>query len=291
MSVLAMQEGGIGQSAVAGDCPVTAREARTQRQLGATRTDGQGRYQLTGLPSGADVEVTAALAGGVLLRTRLRLRERSCQADLDEDTTMAAMCRRLLDASVTEPTQDDQEVEEAAGAVCYRYQQQHRYTYRRHYAGERPDLSNEPEMEEAAEDLLVEAANHAVATALQTRTRAECQSAVTMIVAALRVRERMQFSWDGETRNRAALALENQVRRSPAQAAAAVAGALQLALSQVEMEQARDRLRQLLNAFEGGTMEAVEVCACLCVRNVGQDQPRLRTQEHVRQCLDALLGE
>lgn len=273
----------------AGNCQVIARQARTQAQLGSTRSDAQGNYTLSGLPLGEDVEITAALPSGDLLRTRLRLRDQTCQADLTEDSTMAAACRRLMDSTTVSPTQDDQTVDETVGQVCYEYQLQHRYMYRQQQ-GLRPNFSDPAEVEAAAEDLLASATQAAVNNALQTRTQAAGESAVNMVVAMLRYQEHLQFSWTAETRTQAALALRNQTRRSSGQVAAAASTTLGTPVTPGGVEQARDRLRQRLRVFDGASLEVLEACACLCLGDADMDQIRLRTQDQVRTCLNLLVA-
>ncbi len=279
---------GPNQGVPAGDCLVVAERARDRQRLRSTRTDAGGRYVMEGLMLGEDVLISAELPSGEQLMARLRIRNRQHQADITEDTTMAAACRQLLDEVGGGPPEGD-DVDEIVGQICWEYQDRHRYQYG-HHGSMRPDFSDSGAVGDAAADLLAAATDDAVATALQTRLRADCEAAVNMVVARLRQRERMEFSWDVETRTQAAVAMQNRWQGAPEQVAEAASGVLGCQASAGDIVQARDRLRERIREFQGDGMEAPEALGCLCLGDPDMDPLRLRTRDQVRQCLDGLLA-
>jgi len=278
--------GGMGEPAEG--CLVIVERARDRQRLQTTTTGAGGAYAVEGLALGEDVLIQAELPSGEKLRARLRLQYQHQNCDVNEDTTMAAAVRQVLDEAGGAPAAGDP-LDESVGELCYEYQYQHRYQYG-HHNGNGPDFSEPDAVTEAAVDLLAAATDAAVGTALQTRLRADCGNAVDMIVARLRQRERMEFSWDAETRTQAALAMQSGWQGTPEQVADAASGVPGCQASAGDVVQARDRLRERIREFQGVSLEAPEALGCLCLGDPDMDPLRLRTRDQVRECLDALIA-
>jgi len=274
----------------AGDCQVTARRLRDGKSLGTTRTDGAGRYRLQGLPAGEEAVIDAVLRTGERLRTRLRLQDGSCTANVDEDTTMAAACRELLDGASEEPEGTEALDEELIEGLCNQYQTRHRYQYGG-LGGRRPDLTSPEAQAGAADELLVAAGNAAVERARTARSESNCLAAIQMAMACLRAGEAMGYTWDEETQRTMARAMAEgrvlQVRDVAAVASRVMDGTV----SEGDLLQLRRQLRQRLEAFAGDAMDPLQAMACLSLRHQATNRAPAASREQARECLQALLAE
>lgn len=272
----------------AADCKVTARRLRDDRSLGATHTDGTGRYRLQGLPTGEEAVIEAVLGTGERLRTRLRLQAGNCNADVDEDTTMAAGCRELLDGASEEPEGTEALDEELIEGLCNQYQTRHRYQYGG-LGGRRPDLTNPEAQADAADGLLVAAGNAAIVRARTARSDGNCVAAVQMTMACLRVGEAMGYTWDEETQQVMARATaagrELQVREVAAVASRVTGGTV----AEGDLLRLRQQLRRRLEAFAGDAMDPLEAMACLSLRHQATGRALAGDREQARECLTTLL--
>ena len=104
---------GIAPSAdgASGGVPAPGAEVTAVREpggqtLATTTADGGGQYALSGLPAGEQIMLRARLQSGEQLRARVRLQSRNCQADINEDTTMAA-CDDALQQALRTRLQGD----------------------------------------------------------------------------------------------------------------------------------------------------------------------------------------
>jgi len=264
-------------------CQVIVEQTQTRRRLGQTQADGEGRYEFRGLNAGECVTIRARLENDANLRVRLRLRDGTCQGDIDEDTTMAAAAVEALEQAGTVDAFLDDTVQQ----VCSEYQNQYRYQYQRRQ-GQAPSFADEAEVADAGADLLAAATEGAVRRALQTRLRTDCEQAVAMVEARIRQQDGLQFGWDEETRAALGEAMR-AARRISVQRAAQVAGdVLSTEVTQADICAARDRIRQRIAAFNGQEMEACECLAGLCLGQAEQVRARLRTRSQARRCASEL---
>ena len=274
----------------AADCQVTVERARDGWQIADGRTDDQGRYRFTGLPAGEEALVRARLRSGERLRTRLTLRDGTCRADVNEETTLADECRQLSAGGGPPVDANERQVAEVASGECLRYHEQHRYQYGE-LGGSPPDFSDDQAIGAAALALLDAATGDALTRARQTQRLQECQGAVTMVAASLRAHQEAQFTWSEQVRQQTALALQQGQSFTPQQVAQAAGSALGEPVDGAAVERMRQRIRATLRRAGAAELDPVEALVGLCMGDGSGDRLRLRTNEQARQCLQLLLGE
>jgi len=274
----------------AANCPVEALRERDRTQLRTGVTDARGQYRFEGLASGESVLVRARLRSGVQLMAQIRLRAGECEADVDEDTTLAAVCRRLANGGEPPLTQEDLALADEAAQACTRFQARNRYRYGGR-EGRGPNFADEAAVEAAAGELLAAAADNALALARQTRAQADCEQAAIMLQARLNQLNRERLRVDGETRARIELALRLGTEIAPERIAATLTRMLG---QEVTPEQARRALNYAHGLVGGESAgEAPDICdavACVCLGDGTGDQLRLRTREQLRTCVSDLLA-
>ncbi|MGC9318581.1 MAG: hypothetical protein ACP5KN_11190 [Armatimonadota bacterium] len=284
----AVQTSGIDTAQLAdpqpvGDCPVDVVRERDRERLRTGRTDDAGGYRFEGLPAGETVLVRARLRSGAQLQSRARLGEGGNQVDVSEDTTMAEACRALT-AGGGEPDANQTQTIADVAEACLRYQQQNRFRYGQR-DGAPPDFSDQEAVEEAAADLLAAATDGAVREALQTRSREDCEKAVAMVWARLQQHLGEEAPWGEKAMQRLAEALQRRERVSGADVGNALRAALGENPGDAAGDQARARIREIVQAFgDGAEMEVLEATAGACTG----EQLRLRTRAQVHAFLNAI---
>lgn len=268
---------------------VTARRVRDGGLLGTTTTDSTGHYRLPGLPVGERAQVQATLGSGHRLRARVMLRAGSCVADIDESTTMATTCLELVETIPPEPGVADPFDEEAIAHRCLQYHTQNRYRYGS-LDGRHPDFSDDQEVRRAAQALLATACDHAVGQALRTRSADDCRSAVEMVMVRLRLGETMGYTWNEETQRRIVASLGTGWRGQAATVASVATQVQGSAVSEEDVEQIRQQLRQQVQAFEGEPMDALQAMACLCLRHQTTGRAIAADRRRAQECAQALLA-
>lgn len=275
----------------AANCPVEALRERDRARLRTGVTDGRGQYRFEGLPAGESVLVRARLRSGAQLMAQTRLRVGACQADVSEDTTLAAVCRRLANGGEAPVTAADLALADETAGECAQFQARNRYRYGNR-EGCCPDFTDEQAVEEAAGDLLAAAADNALALARQTRAQADCERAATMLQARLNQLNRERLRVDGETATRIALALRLGTEITPERIAATLTRMLG---QEITPEQARRALAYARAQVGGDSAgQAADICdavAAACLGDGTPDQLRLRTAEQLRACVTDLLVE
>lgn len=266
-------------------CQVTVENAQTRTRLGSGQADGSGQYSIGPIRSGQTIMVRATLRSGVLLKARAQVRDGSCQADVDQDTTVAAAVVESLQAvGVT-----DEDLQGAAYGVCVQYQAQNRYRYRT--AGNvPPDFTNPDEIRETAGELLDAATQAAMATAIATRSPGDCSNALAMVEARLRAGDATSAGWGAEVRKRLSVAMQKGRKFTVEEVAEAATAAVQGAVQTAGGDKVRHQFEQQIRHHYAGTMEGPEAVEVLCASDGTPDQLRLKTQQQVRDCVDALLG-
>lgn len=266
-------------------CQVTVENLQTRTRLGAAQADGAGRYSIGPIPSRQTIMVRATLLNGIQLKTRAQVRDGSCRADVDQDTTIAAAVTELLQgAGVT-----DEDLQGAAYGVCVQYQAQNRYRYRT--AGNiPPDFADPDEIEEVAGELLEAATRATMALATRTRNAGDCDNAVAMVEARLRAGDATAAGWGAEVRRRLSLAMQNGRKFTTEEVVQAATAAILGTMQTAGGDQVRKQFEQHIRNHYAGAMEGPEAVEVLCISDGTPDQIRLQTRQHVRDCVDALLG-
>lgn len=275
----------------AANCPVEALRERDRTQLRTGVTDGRGQYRFEGLAPGESVVVRARLRSGARLMTQTRLRAGECRADVDEDTTLAAICRRLANGGEAPVTEGDLIRADEVARECARYQARNRYRYANR-EGRCPDFADEQAVEGAAGDLLAAAANEALARARQTRARADCERAVIMLQARLNQLNRERLRLDGETAARIALALGRGTEVAPERIAAVLTRMLARGVTPEQARLALAHVRTLVGGHPPG--QAPDICdavAAVCLGDGTPNRIRLLTGEQLRVCVDELVAQ
>lgn len=252
------------------DCPVEAVRARTHQHLGQTTTDEQGRYRFEGLNAGEDVEVRAHLQDGRQLMARTRIQQRTQEADVDADTTMSAVCARLMDEAPSTNPPEDVPVNETVRQVCEQYHNQHRFQYG-NLDGTPPDFSDGEQTRQAAEQLLDEAAEDAIQKALQNRDQESCDRAVDMHAARMRHFDDVEMPWSEQARQTVSEALQRGWEGSPEDAAQAAEGAWGRQIAADNINRARERIQDTHPEFGGEAMNALEAAAITVMEGGSED--------------------
>lgn len=275
----------------AANCPVEALRERDRAQLRTGVTDGRGQYRFEGLPAGESVLVRARLRSGAQLMAQTRVRVGECRADVSQDTTLAAICRRLANGGEAPVTAADLALADEAAGECAQYQARNRYRYGNR-EGCCPDFADDQSVAEAAGDLLAAAADQALALARQTRAQADCERAAIMLQARLNQLSRERLRVDGETQTRIALALRLGTGITPERIAATLTRMLGQEITPEQARRALAYARQQVGGDSAG--QAPDICdavAAICLGDGTPDQLRLRTGEQLRACISNLLGE
>jgi hypothetical protein len=272
------------------DCDVTVERVRDRQQLAAGRTDGQGRYRFEGLPTGDDVLVRAQLRSGELLQTRTRLRDRTCRADVTEDTTLVATAWGTVDRAGGPSTANEREVGEAMAQACMSYQEQHRYRYGG-LNGQGPDFTDGQQVDDTSLELLRAAAGAAVDQARQTAGEADCQRAADMVAAQLRAQGDTDFTWSAELRRRVAWSLMQRHHWTADHVADVLDRVNNAGVNVEDIERVRDRVRQMIRERLGQDLDAVEAVGGVCVGDGQAERTRLRSQAQVEQFVQELIGD
>lgn len=261
------------------NCPVEVQTEPGGQRLASGATDAAGRYQFRGLSADTTVVVEARVPGVGPLMARAQLRDGSCRADVDEQTTLAVVCAR----------HGDREFAGEVADACLQYQARNGYRFGQ-TEGHRPDFADAGDVDEVAGTLLAAAAVDALERARDTRAEADCECAMHMLQAHLRERYENHTGWTEETVQRLAEALrEGSVTEERA------AGVLSRVMQrQITAEQVQRALRYLwerlgIDAPERDP-EVPEVVAALCVASGESQTIRLQTQAQV-QALVQQFGE
>ncbi len=278
------------QDAPAPDCEVTVERVRDRQELASGRTDGQGRYRFEGLPTGDDVLVRAQLRSGEVLQTRTRLRNRACQADVTEDTTLVATAWGTVDQVGEPATANEREVGEAVAEACMSYQEQHRYEYGG-MNGRGPDFTNQQQVGDTSMELLKAAEGDAVDQARQTAGEANCQRAADLVAAQLRAQGDTDFTWSAELRRRVAWSLMQRHNWTPDEVANVLDRVNSAGVSVEDVERLRTRVRQMIRERLDPDLDAVEAVAGVCIGDGLAERTRLRTQTQVEQFVQELIGD
>jgi len=285
----AMTTAQAGQSrAPVANCPVDVVRERDRAQLRTGRTDGRGRYRFVGLPAGETVMVQARLQSGARLMTRLQLRDGQCQADIDEDTTMGAVCSQLALGPVSAHTQMQRQLAGEVADTCLQYQAHNRYAYGQ-LNGQGPRFDDSEDVENAAGDLLAAVAGEALQQARRTRTEEACGHAVRMMLAHMQQVSGEEIPWSAQTMTRLAAALRDGENVPVERVANALCTMLGLEVDPATVQQVLMRLRQRLGAPEQDPPGLCEAVAAMCMADGTAAQLRLRTRERVQAFIDALV--
>lgn len=272
------------------NCFVQVLRERDQAQLRTGTTDARGHYRFEGLPAGESVVVRARLRSGAELMAQARLRVGECRADVDEDSTLATICRRLATGGEPPTTEDDAALSDTVAGACFQYQIQHRYRWAGRN-GHGPDFADASDVERAAGELLGAATCNALALARQSRTQADCQQALIMLQARLSQVCRLRVRFDQQTRTHMAQALAAGTELAAERIAAALTRILGLEVTPEQARRALARAQQLLCPEAGGT--AADICdavAAACLGDGTQDHLRLRTRDQLRNYVTDLLA-
>ena len=234
--------------------------------------------------------VQAQLRGGARLMTRLQLRDGQCQADIDEDTTMAALCSRLALGPATAQTQEQRQLAGEVAEACLQYQAQHRHAYGQ-LGGEGPRFDDPADVEDAAGDLLAAAAGEALERAQRTRTEEACGHAVRMMLAHMQQVSGEEIPWNAQIMARLAAALRNGENVPVERVAHALGTMLGQEIAAGPLRQMLMRLRQCLGAPEQDPAGLCEAVAAVCIADGTAAELRLRTRQRVQALIDAVTDE
>ncbi len=264
------------------NCPVAVCTEPGGQRLATGTTDGAGAYAFHGLQAGETVVVEARVHGSEPLLTRLRLRDGSCQADVTEGTTLAAICARHAYGAVGDAALADEVAQQ-----CLQYQTQNGYQSGQ---GGRPDFSDAGAVDESASALLAATAARALEQARATRSEADCERAVRMMMAHLRERDDSGLRWTTQLVTRIATAL-----RQGAVGEEDVAPVLSRIMNrEVTAEQVQRALRYLWQRLGMGEPnrdpELLEVVAAMTCACGDQQMLRLRTQDQTRALVEGLIA-
>ncbi|MGD9495166.1 MAG: hypothetical protein AB7Y46_02530 [Armatimonadota bacterium] len=274
------------------DCPVEVLRERDRAQLRAGRTDERGQFRFEGLPAGETVMVQARLRTGEQLMAHVRLRAGECRADIDGDSTMAAVCARLALGRGGPTSAHEQDIAEQVAGSCLQHHRRNRYRYGG-LNGTGPSFDDGAQVAQAAGALLGAATDEALRTALRTRTQAQCERAVRLMQGRLQQIEGERLPWDAQACQRLATALRTGQTVAPERVAAALSRVQgqQVAVEAVQraLQRLRERLGDALHSEAPGLCEAA---AAVCTMDGSELHLRVRTREQFQRFIaDLSSGE
>lgn len=269
------------------DCPVEAVRERDQMRLRTGRTDERGQFRFTDLPAGETVTVRARLRSGERLMTRLRLRAGECRADVNEDTTLAAVCARLCLGADGATDDDEAALADEVAEVCLQYQMRNRYCYG-HHNGDRPQFEDPADVEATATDLLAAATGEALEQAWRTRSEEDCARAIRMLRAHVQQRLGEDVPWDSQIMQQLTNALRNGDTVSAQRLADALSRGLGREIAVEAIERVMAQLQEWLGMPQGTPPGLCVAIAAVCMGDDSGEAPRLRTEAQVRALLREL---
>ncbi|NLO08149.1 MAG: carboxypeptidase regulatory-like domain-containing protein [candidate division WS1 bacterium] len=287
----AVQVAGVGpaQDGPAGipvpNCPVEVRTEPGGQRLASGTTDGNGRYAFYGLEVGQRVMVEARINGQIPFMAQARLRDGTCEADVTEGTTMAAICARISRGDGTGADADG--VSDAVLQECLQYQARNGYRYGQSES-RRPDFTDPEDVQQSAGALMTAAAEEALARARSSRSESDCTGATQMMLAQLRARGQNRLEWDTQLMNR----LTEALQRGPVteeQVAHVLSRVMNRNVTAEQVRQAVAEMRQQLGFGQvDRDPEVVEVVAAMTMNAGAGQQLRLQTLAQVQAMVQML---
>lgn len=281
--VQAAQAGGGGQAVP--NCPVEVNTEPGGQRLASGQTDGAGRYRFHGLRAGETVVVEADVPGVGPLMTRVRLRDGSCNADVTEGTTLAAVCARYAYGQGSGP--GEQQLAGEIAEECLQYQAQNGYRYRQGQAAG-PNFGDPEDVEDAANELLAAAAQGALEQARTSRAQGDCERAVQMIRAQLQARNQSQLQLTEQLMEQLATCM----RRGSVSEEQVAQAMSQVMNRQVTAAQVRSALQywwqQMGTGDQDRDPEVIEAVAAMIMPGGDGQMVRLQTQAQVQAMVQAL---